>query len=102
MQVYVQLRVVWTPEYFLDRIPDSDPLYKIAYDYDSDVYKAIPPYPYDSDVNAARLDFNPMNPVPRHPEDTIVDRTGKQLRAVLFNGGSPSPDVSIYPSRENQ
>ena len=25
---------------------------------------------------------------------TIVERTGKKLRAVIFDGGSPSPDVS--------
>ena len=35
-----------------------------------------------------------MSPVPREPVDTIVERTGKKLRAVIFDGGSPSPDVS--------
>ena len=32
--------------------------------------------------------------MPREPVDTIVESTGKKLRAVLFDGGSPSPDVS--------
>ena len=35
-----------------------------------------------------------MSPVPREPVDTIVERTGKKIRAVLFDGGSPSPDIS--------
>ena len=35
-----------------------------------------------------------MSPVPRKPVDTIVEHTGKKLRAVLFDGGLPSPDVS--------
>ena len=87
MQVYVQPRVVRTPAYFLDRIPDSDP-------HDSDVSNEIQPYPYVSDVNAARLEIKTMSPVPRRPEDTIVARSGKQLRPVLFDGGSPSPNVS--------
>ena len=51
-------------------------------------------YPFVSDKNAARLDTNPMSPVPRKPVDTIVEHTGKKLRAVLFDGGLPSPDVS--------
>ena len=50
--------------------------------------------PFVSDKNTARLDNNPMSPVPREPVDTIVERTGKKLRAVLFDDGSPSPDVS--------
>ena len=35
-----------------------------------------------------------MSPVPRDPVTTIVERTGKKLRAVIFDGGSPSPDIS--------
>ena len=54
----------------------------------------IAAYPLVSDKNAARLDHNPMNHVPRESVDTIVERTGKKLRAVLFDGDSPSPDVS--------
>ena len=77
MQVYVQPRVVRTTEYFLDRIPESE-----LTDTDIHIIMLI-----------ARLDVNPMSPVPLHPDDTIVERTGKQLGAVSFNGGSPSPDV---------
>ena len=88
MQVYVQPRVVRTTEYILDRIHDFDPK-------DTDVYRDIMPYPYVCDVNAARLDTYPMGPVPRDPEDNILERTGKQLRAVLFDGGSPIPDDSL-------
>ena len=54
----------------------------------------IAAYPFVRNKNAARLDTNPVSPVPREPADTIVERTGKKLRAVLFDGGSPSPDVS--------
>ena len=35
-----------------------------------------------------------MSPVPREPVNTIVERTGKKLRTVIFDGSSPSPDVS--------
>ena len=38
-----------------------------------------------------------MSPVPREPVNTIVKCTGKKLRAVIFDGGSPSPDVSRTP-----
>ena len=79
MQVYVQPRVVRTTEYFLDRIPESE-----LTDTDIHIIMLI-----------ARLDVNPMSPVPLHPDDTIVERTGKQLRAVLFDGGSPIPDDSL-------
>ena len=63
----------------------------------------IAPYPYVSAVNAARLDNNPMRAVPRYPVNTIVERTGKKLRAVIFNGSSPSPDVSrtVHIPHEN-
>ena len=73
-------------KYILDRIPKFDPK-------DTDVYRVIALYPYVSDVKAARLDNNPMSPVLCDPKDTIVERAGKQLRAVLFDGGSPSPDI---------
>ena len=41
--------------------------------------------------------------MPRYPEETIVARTGKQLCAELFDGGSPSPDVSrtVHIAHEN-
>ena len=44
-----------------------------------------------------------MSPVPREPVTTIVERTGKKLRAVTFDGGSPSPDVSctVHIPHEN-
>ena len=44
-----------------------------------------------------------MSPVPPEPVNTIVERTGKKLRAVIFDGGSPSPDVSraVLIAREN-
>ena len=44
-----------------------------------------------------------MNPVPREPVNTIVERTGKKLGAVIFDGGSPSPDVSraVHIPHEN-
>ena len=87
MQVYVQPRVVKATEYILDRIPESDP-------EETDECMPIAAYPFVSDMNAARLDTNPMSPVPREPVDTIVECTGKKLRAVLFDGGSPSPDVA--------
>ena len=87
MQVYVQPRVIRTPAYVRTSIPSYDP-------HDSDISTAIPPYPYASNANAARLDDNPMNPVLRYPEETVVARTGKQLRAVLFHSGSPSRDIS--------
>ena len=35
-----------------------------------------------------------MSPVPCEPLNTIVERAGKKLRAVIFDGDSPSPDVS--------
>ena len=96
MQVYVQPQVVRATEYILDRIPEFDP-------QETDDCRPIVPYPYVSDRNTARLDNNPMSPVPRKPADTIVERTGKQLRAVLFVGGSPSPDISrtVYIAHEN-
>ena len=87
MQVYVQPRVVKPTEYIVDRIPDSDP-------EETDKCIPIAAYPFISDRNAARLDHNPMSRVPRKPVDTIVESTGKKLRAVIFDGGSPSPDVS--------
>ena len=87
MQVYVLPRVVKATEYIIDRILESDP-------DENDECMPIAAYPFVSDMNAARLDTNPMSPVPREPVDTIVERTGKKLRAVLFDGGSPSPDVS--------
>ena len=86
-QVYVQPRVVKATEYILDRIPESDP-------EETDECIPIAAYPFVSDKNAARLDTNPTSPVPREPADTIVERTGKKLRAALFDGGSPSPDIS--------
>ena len=63
----------------------------------------IATYPFVSDKNAARLDTNPMSPVPRESADTIVECTGKKLRAVLFDRGSPSPDVSrtVHIAHEN-
>ena len=87
MQVYVQPRVVRGTEYILDWIPEFD-------HQETDECMPIATYPFISDKNAARLDINHLSPVPREPADTIVERTGKKLRAVLFNGGSPSPDVS--------
>ena len=83
-------------EYIIDRIPDSDP-------EETDECMPIAAYPFVSDKNAARLDNNPMSPVPREPVDTIVERTGKKLRAVIFDGGSPSPDVSrtVHIAHEN-
>ena len=47
----------------------------------------IAAYPFVSDRNAAKLDHNPISPVPRDPVTTIVKRTGKKLRAVIFDGG---------------
>ena len=70
MQVYVQPRVVKATEYILDRIPESDP-------EETDECMPIAAYPFVSDKNAARLNTNPMSPVPREPADTIVERTGK-------------------------
>ena len=87
MQVYVQPRVFKPTEYIVDRIPNSDP-------EETDECIPIAAYPLVSDKNAARLDNNPMSPVPREPVDTIVERTGKKLHAVLFDGGSPSSDAS--------
>ena len=87
MQVYVQPRVVKPTEYIVDRILDSDL-------EETDECIPIAAYPFVSDRNAARLDHNPMSPVPCEPVNTIVERTGKKLRAVIFDGGSPSPDVS--------
>ena len=87
MQVYVQPRVVKPTEYIIDHIPDYDP-------EETDECMPIAAYPFISDRNAARLDNNPMSPVPREPVNTIVERTGKKLRAMIFDVGSPSPDVS--------
>ena len=44
-----------------------------------------------------------MSPVPREPVNTNVERTGKKLRAVMFDGGSPSADVSraVHIPHEN-
>ena len=96
MQVYVHPRVVKPTEYIVDRIPDSDP---------EETGECIPiaAYPFISDRNAARLDNNPMLPVPHEPVNAIVERTGKKLRAVIFDGGSPSPDVSrtVHIHQEN-
>ena len=96
MQVYVQPRVVKPMEYIIDRIPDSDP-------EETDECMPIAAYLFISDRNAARLDHNTMSPVPREPVTTIVERTGKKLRAVIFDGGSPSPDVSrtVHIPHEN-
>ena len=60
-------------------------------------------HPFVSDKNAARLDNNPMSPVPRESADTIVERTGKKLSAVLFDDGSPSPGVprTVHIDHEN-
>ena len=95
-QVYVQPRVVKPTEYIVDRIPDSHP-------EETDEYMPIAAYPFVSDRNTARLDHNPMSPVRREPVTTIVERTGKKLRAVIFDGGSPSPDVSrtVHIPHEN-
>ena len=82
MQVYVQPRVVKATEYILGRIPESDP-------EETDECMPIAAYPFVS-----ALDTNPMSPVPRESVDTIVERTGKKLRVVLFDGGSPSLTVS--------
>ena len=96
MQVCVQSRVVLATEYILDRIPESDP-------EETDKCMPIAAYPLVSDKNVARLDTNPVSPVPREPADTIVERTGKKLRAVIFDGGLPSPDVSrtVHIDHEN-
>ena len=96
MQVYVQPRVVKPTEYIIDRIPDSDP-------EETDDCMPIAAYPFVSNRNAARLDNNPMSPVPREAVNTIVERTGKKLRVVIFDGGSPSPDVSrtVHIPHEN-
>ena len=96
MQVYVQPRVVKPTEYIIDRIPDSD-------SEKTDECIPIAAYPFISDRNAARLDHNPMSPVSREPVNTIVEGTGKKLRAVIFDGGSPSPDVShtVHIPHEN-
>ena len=93
MQVYVQSRVVKPTEYIIDRIPNSDP-------EETDDCMPIAAYLFVSDRNAARLDHNPMSPVPREPVTTSVERTGKKLRA---EGGSPSPDVSrtVHIPHEN-
>ena len=44
-----------------------------------------------------------MSPVPCEPVNTIVERTRKKLRAVIFDGGLFSPDVSrtIHIPHEN-
>ena len=92
MQVYVQPRVVKPTEYIVDRIPDSDP-------EETDEGMPIAAYPFVSDRNAARLDHNPMSPVPREPVNTIVELTGKKLRAVTQ---SRCLSQSSYTSREYQ
>ena len=92
MQLYVQPRVVKPTKYILDRIPESDP-------EETDECMQIAAYPFVSDRNAARLDHNPMSPVPREPADTIVERTGKKLRAVIFDSGSPSSDAHFISLR---
>ena len=96
MQVYVQPRVVKPTEYIVDRIPDSDP-------EETDECMPIAAYPFVSDKNAAKLDRNPMSSVPCESVNTIVERTGKKIRAVIFDGGSPSPDVSrtVHIAHEN-
>ena len=96
VQVYVQPRVVKPTEYIVDRIPDSDP-------EETDDCMPIAAYPFVSDRDAARLDHNPMSPVPREPVTTIVGRTGKKMRSVIFDGGSLSPDVSrtVHIPHEN-
>ena len=96
MQVYVQPRVVKPTEYIIDRILDS------ALE-ETDECMPIAAYPFVSDRNAARLDNNLMSSVPREPVNTIIERTGKKLRAVIFDGGSSSPDVSrtVHISHEN-
>ena len=66
-QVYVQPRVVKPTEYIIDRIPDSDL-------DETDDCMPIAAYPFVSDRNAAKLDHNPMSPVPREPVTTIVER----------------------------
>ena len=78
MQVYVQPRVVKPTEYIVSRITDSHP-------EETDECIPIATYPFVSDRNTARLDNNPMSPVPRDPVTTIVERTGKKLRAVIFD-----------------
>ena len=57
MQVYVQPRVARATEYILDRIPEFDT-------QGSDECMPIATYPFVSDKNAARLDIDPMSPVP--------------------------------------
>ena len=44
-----------------------------------------------------------MSPVPHEPVNTIVERTGKKLRTVIFDGGSPSLDISrtVHIAHEN-
>ena len=93
MQVYVQPGVVKPTEYIVSRITDSDP-------EKTDECIPIVAYPFVSDRNATRLDNNPMSSVPLN---TIVERTGKKLHAVIFDGGSPSPDVSrtVHIPHEN-
>ena len=54
-------------KYHRDRITDSDP-------EETDECIPIAAYPFVSDRNAARLDNNPMSPVPREPVTTIVER----------------------------
>ena len=96
MQVYVQPRVVKPTEYIVDCIPDSDP-------EETDECMPIAAYPFVSKKNAARLDHNSKSHVPREPVHTIVERTGKKLRTVIFDRGSSSPDVSrtVHISHEN-
>ena len=65
MQVYVQPRVVKPTEYIVDRIPGMDP-------EETDECIPIAAYPFISDRNAARLDHNPMSPVPCEPLNTNV------------------------------
>ena len=96
MQVYIEPRVIRTPAFVRTPITDYVP-------HDSDSSIPFQPYSFVCTASAARLDINPMSPVPHHPEETIVARTGKQLRAVIFDGGSPSPDVfrTVHIAHEN-
>ena len=87
MQVYVQPRVVKPTEYIVDRLPDSDP-------EETDDCMPIAAYPFVSDRNAARLDNNPMSPVPHEPVTTIVERNGKRLRAIMEEAIEVSEAVS--------
>ena len=77
-------------------------VYLVQLPEETDDCMPIAAYPFVSERNT-RLDNNPMSLVPREPVDTTVERTGKKLRAVIFDGGSPSPDVSrtVHVPHEN-